>query len=348
MMPDEVIVVTADPNPICPQASVSENATAFSARLETLESLTQISELRNPGTGAHNQRVGIMAALIAQTLGLSQHEVELIRQAAPLHDIGTVGIPDTILFKPSKLLPEEFEVMKSHVTIGLNLLQQGQSELLRIAKLIVATHHERFDGSGYPSGRKGLRIPLIGQIVAVADVFDALVHDQPYRRAQSPKSAVQLIRDQAGVKFDPQVTEAFFKVIQSQRWLTEQTPQTKPTVLMKGRLGPITIYDLLQSLKQNRQTCKVSVFPGFSHALLLIQHGKLIYATIDTLIGEQAVMALLTKTERSPNAKFVVESWQPDPVRQAVNIHTPTEQLLLSLAVAIDHQTLVLTDRSDF
>jgi hypothetical protein len=345
MSPDDVIVVTADPKLTASQVATPETAALFSARLESLESLAQITEYRDPKAGAHNQRVGLISALIAQTLGLSQHDVELVRLAAPLHDIGTVGIPDKILFKPSKLLPEEFEVMKSHVTIGLNLLQQGQSELLRMAQLIVATHHERYDGSGYPRGRKGLRIPLIGQIVAVADVFDALVHDQPYRPAQSPKTAVQLIRAQSGIKFDPQVVEAFLEVVESQRWLTEPVKQEKAAVLMKGRLGPITIYDLLQSLKQNRQTCRVSVFPGFSHAVLLIQSGKLIYASIDTLTGEQAVMSLLTKTERSPNAKFVVESWQPDQQSAPINIHTPTEQLLLSLAVEMDHQTVIPTEQ---
>ena len=253
-------------------AGAMTNPLPKTSQLEALESIAMASEYRDPSVAKHNQRVGYLSAMIAEKMGLPDAEVELLRHAAPLHDIGTLFIPESVLYKPGRLMPEEFELVKTHVSIGANMLQQGHNELLKMAQVIVETHHERFDGSGYPYGLKGVRIPLWGQIVAVADVFDTLVHDQPYRLAWSTVQAVNEIKGQAGQKFDPFVVEAFLKVAKEQRWSTS-TPSTKPKVLIKGKLGAVSLFDMITSFTQNGQTCKFYVFTGYSKSLLLFFSG---------------------------------------------------------------------------
>jgi putative two-component system response regulator len=179
------------------------------ARLEIIERLALAGEYRDDATGEHTQRVGRVSALIAAELGLDEETVELIRRAAPLHDVGKLGISDMILLKPGKLTPVEFEVMKLHVSIGSEVLGRSRSRLLQLSEEIARTHHERWDGSGYPAGLKGETIPLSGRIVAVADVFDAIIHKRPYKDASPPEQALAEITNLSGVHFDPQVVEAF-------------------------------------------------------------------------------------------------------------------------------------------
>ena len=311
---------------------------AKTSQLEALESIAMASEYRDPSVAKHNQRVGYLSAMIAEKMGLPDAEVELLRHAAPLHDIGTLFIPESVLYKPGRLMPEEFELVKTHVGIGVNMLQQGHNELLKMAQVIVETHHERFDGSGYPYGLKGMRIPLWGQIVAVADVFDTLVHDQPYRPAWSTVQAVNEIKGQAGQKFDPFVVEAFLKVAKEQCWSTP-TPSAKPKVLIKGKLGAVSLFDMITSFTQNGQTCKFYVFTGYSKSLLLFFQGRLVHAEVDDLIGEAAVTKLAQKVELRPDAKFTVEAWEATNLHnQPTSIQTTTEKLLLDIAVALDHQ----------
>ncbi|TLZ65121.1 MAG: HD domain-containing protein [Methanobacteriota archaeon] len=140
--------------------------------------------------------------------GLAADEVELIRRAAPLHDVGKIGIPDRILLKPGTLVPEEFELMKTHVKVGAGILSEARSDLLRLAEEIALTHHERWDGTGYPRGLKGEAIPLSGRIVAVADVFDAIISTRPYRKARSIEEAIDVIENGAGTQFDPKIVDA--------------------------------------------------------------------------------------------------------------------------------------------
>lgn len=309
------------------------------SQLEALESMAMASEYRDPSIAKHNQRVGFLSAMIAEKLTLPESEVELLRHAAPLHDIGTLFIPESVLYKPGKLMPEEFELVKTHVSIGANILQQGRNELLRMAQIIVETHHERFDGSGYPYGLKGVRIPLWGQIVAVADVFDTLVHDQPYRPAWSTLKAVNEIKEQAGHKFDPFVVEAFLKVAKEQRWSTP--PTEKPKVLIRGKLGAVSLFDMITSFTQNAQTCKFYVFTGYSKSLLLFFEGSLVHAEVDDLIGEEAVTKLAQKVELRPDAKFTVEAWEVGSLHnQRTTIHMSTDKLLLNVAVALDHKQM--------
>ncbi len=179
------------------------------ARLEILDRLARAAEYRDDKTGAHTRRVGESAGAAARALGLDEECVERIRRAAPLHDVGKIGIPDSILLSPSRLAPHEFEIMKTHTTIGGDLLAGSDSALLQTAEAIARTHHERWDGGGYPVGLAGDDIPLEGRIVAVVDTFDALTHSRPYKRAWSVEEALAEIRAHGGTHYDPDVVDAF-------------------------------------------------------------------------------------------------------------------------------------------
>ena len=182
------------------------------ARLEILERLALAAEYRDDDTQEHAWRIGRTCALLALGLGLPSEEVELIRRAAPLHDIGKIGIPDAILLKPARLTGREFDVVKTHTRIGAEILSGSRSPLLRLAQRIALSHHERWDGGGYPHGLAGEEIPLAARIVAVADVFDALTHERPYKEAWPLEQAVGEILGQAGRQFDPGLVEAFSRL----------------------------------------------------------------------------------------------------------------------------------------
>lgn len=179
------------------------------AQIETLERLARAGEFRDDDTGQHTLRVSETTAILARRLGFPPERLPWLRQAARLHDVGKIGISDLILLKPGKLTEDEFGIMKTHTTIGLELLKGGQSELFQIAQHIAASHHERWDGSGYPQGLRGEDIPLEARLLSVADVFDALTHDRPYKTAWAVDDAVAEIQRQSGRQFDPHVVEAF-------------------------------------------------------------------------------------------------------------------------------------------
>lgn len=198
-----------DQNQTLEQRVREQTAHLQEAQLETLARLARAAEYRDDQTGLHTQRVGRMAALLAQAAGQSEDYVELIRRAAPLHDVGKIGIPDAILLKPAKLTAEEFERVKTHAQIGANILSGSSNRLLQLAEEIALSHHERWDGSGYPHGLEGNAIPLSGRIVAVADVFDALTDERPYKRAWTSQAAIAEIVRLSGRQFDPQIIAAF-------------------------------------------------------------------------------------------------------------------------------------------
>jgi len=179
------------------------------AHAETLHRLAIAAEYRDDETFEHTGRVGVSAAAIAERLGLGADQVKLVREAAPLHDVGKLAIPDRILLKPGKLTAQEWEVMKAHAALGADLLSGSSSPVLQMAAVIAASHHERWDGTGYPSGLAGEEIALVGRVVAVADVFDALTHDRPYKPAWPVDQAVGEIRRAAGSQLDPRVVAAF-------------------------------------------------------------------------------------------------------------------------------------------
>jgi putative two-component system response regulator len=182
------------------------------AQIEILERLAHAAEYRDDDTGQHTQRVGLMSAWIGRQLDLDEPNIELLQRAAPLHDVGKIAIPDSILLKPGKLTPEEFASMQEHSNIGGNLLAGGHSPLVQMAERIARSHHERWDGSGYPNSLAGEAIPVEGRIVAVADVFDALTHERPYKKAWPVEDAVAEIVRQQNRQFDPQVVAAFLHI----------------------------------------------------------------------------------------------------------------------------------------
>jgi putative two-component system response regulator len=176
---------------------------------EMLERLTQAVETRDGETGAHTRRVGEISARLARALGLPDERVDLIRHAAPLHDVGKIGIPDAILMKTGPLTVAEFEVVKTHTTLGAKILCNADSSLMRMAEQIALSHHERWDGTGYPHGAGGEAIPIEARIVAVVDVFDALSHDRCYRDAWPIEKVLAEIERDSGRYFDPAVARAF-------------------------------------------------------------------------------------------------------------------------------------------
>ncbi|HET7613893.1 MAG TPA: HD domain-containing phosphohydrolase [Gemmatimonadaceae bacterium] len=182
------------------------------SQLEVLERLAAAVEFRDDDTGNHTRRVGHVSALLAAEVGLDPISSELIRRAAPLHDIGKVGIPDSILLKAGPLTAEEFEIMKTHTVIGSRMLSKGRSELVRVSQRIARSHHEWWDGSGYPDRVSGQSIPMEARIVAVADFLDALTHERPYRPARGIDETLAEIKRRAGSHFDPTIAKALLGI----------------------------------------------------------------------------------------------------------------------------------------
>lgn len=181
------------------------------AQTETFERLAMAAEFRDDDTGEHTRRVGTTAALVAEALGLPDAEVDMLRRAAALHDVGKIGIPDRILLAPRALTPEEFDIVKRHTKIGARLLSGSRSPTLAMAEEVALSHHERWDGSGY-AGLAGEDIPLVGRITTVADVFDALTHQRPYKAAWPVEKALREIEQQRGKQFDPRPADAFLEI----------------------------------------------------------------------------------------------------------------------------------------
>jgi putative two-component system response regulator len=183
------------------------------AQAEMLERLAQAAELRDDETGEHVRRVGDLAAGIARAMGLDEPFAGMLRRAAALHDVGKIGIPDAILRKPGPLTADERVRMNEHAQIGARILAGGRSELMAMAERIAAAHHERWDGTGYPRGLSSERIPLEARIVAVADFYDALTHDRPYRPAFHPRVAIAEVEAGLGTHFDPEVGRTLLRLV---------------------------------------------------------------------------------------------------------------------------------------
>jgi putative two-component system response regulator len=181
---------------------------------ETVVCLSVAGEYRDDDIGRHTHRVAATAAVLARHSGLLNGRVDTIQQAALLHDVGKIGIPDNILLKPGRLTSEEFNIIKTHSQIGYKILSGHHTPLLQLAASIALSHHERWDGTGYPQGLSGDNIPVEGRIVAIADVFDALTHERPYKEAWPIDKAVAEIQAQAGRQFDPDLVQVFTKHLQ--------------------------------------------------------------------------------------------------------------------------------------
>lgn len=198
---------------------------------ETVFRLCKAAEYRDPETGAHILRMAHFSRLIARGLGLSVADQQLLLEAAPMHDIGKVGIPDHILLKPGRLDAAEFELMKQHAQYGFELLQGSSSMVLQTGAEIALGHHEKFDGSGYPQGLSGTNIPVFSRIVAVADVFDALTSERPYKKAWTLEAAVDFLLAGSGKHFDPTCVAAFLDAWEEVLEIRTRYQEDEPSIL---------------------------------------------------------------------------------------------------------------------
>ena len=182
------------------------------ASLDTIYRLSMASEYRDEETGAHIKRVSRYSAAIARKMGMDENTIETILYAAPMHDLGKIGIPDQILMKRGKLDPAEWKIIKFHTVIGAKILHGAEAEFIKLGEVIALSHHEKWDGSGYPNGEKGQQIPIAGRIVAIADVFDALTSKRPYKEAFPTEVSLAIVKQGRGTHFDPDVADAFFGI----------------------------------------------------------------------------------------------------------------------------------------
>ncbi|WP_378954712.1 HD-GYP domain-containing protein [Pelosinus sp. sgz500959] len=202
-----------DQNRVLEKKVKERTAEIHETRLQIIHCLGAASEYRDEETGTHISRMSQYSRLIALYAGMDLEEAELLLQAAPMHDVGKIGIPDRILLKPGKLDKDEWEIMKTHTIIGAKIIGKHSSDILTLARQVALTHHEKWDGTGYPNGLVGEDIPLPGRIVMLADVFDALTSDRPYKKAWSEVDAIQEIKNSSGHHFDPQLVLAFMKAL---------------------------------------------------------------------------------------------------------------------------------------
>ncbi|MBN1648934.1 MAG: response regulator [Spirochaetales bacterium] len=188
------------------------NTKLKTSSLNTIYCLSRAAEYKDEDTSTHLQRMSHYSATLAEKIGFQEADVEMLLYTTPMHDIGKIGIPDNILQKPGKLLPEEWQLMQKHTIIGAEILQGPSDEFIVKARIIALTHHEKWDGAGYPEGLKGDEIPMEGRITAVADVFDALTTKRPYKEAFSVEKAFRIIAEGRGSHFDPALTDAFLSL----------------------------------------------------------------------------------------------------------------------------------------
>ncbi len=196
------------------------------SRLEAIQRLGKAAEYRDNETGMHVVRMSLYSEILARSAGLPDATCKLIQQASPMHDVGKIGIPDRILLKPGKLDHKEWQIMKAHSKIGAEILSQGSSKLMQMAEKIAMTHHEQWCGKGYPNGLGGEEIPIEGRIVMLADVFDALCSERPYKKAWPVEDAVEEIESKSGVLFDPGLVEVFIRNLSQIVKIKEGFPDT--------------------------------------------------------------------------------------------------------------------------
>ncbi|MBK1694513.1 two-component system response regulator [Chromatium weissei] len=206
--------MTYDQKELLEQTVYERTREIRNTQLQVVQRLGRAAEYRDNETGRHILRMSHMSALLASHCsGWTNDDVEVMLHASPMHDIGKIGIPDAILLKPGKLNSNEWKIMQTHTTIGGDILSGDSSHLLQMAREIALSHHEKWNGSGYPLGLAGEAIPLTGRIVALADVFDALTSKRPYKKAWSIEDTLQLLREEAGSHFDPQLTALFLELV---------------------------------------------------------------------------------------------------------------------------------------
>lgn len=179
---------------------------------ETIVLLSRAAEYRDDDTGEHVRRMAHVAAAVARRMGFDDEACDTLLDAAPMHDVGKIGIPDRILLKPGKLSADEWVIMRQHTLFGARILEGSDADVISLGEVIARTHHERWNGSGYPHGLKGEAIPIEGRITAIADVYDALTSERPYKKAFSIERSLEIIREERGQHFDPDVVDAFLEI----------------------------------------------------------------------------------------------------------------------------------------
>jgi HD-GYP domain-containing protein (c-di-GMP phosphodiesterase class II)/CHASE1-domain containing sensor protein len=210
------------------------------AQEETIHRLVRASLCRDEETGMHIKRTGLLSESLAQAAGWSENDAEIIRLAAPMHDVGKIGIPDAVLRKPGKLMPAEYDIMKTHTLIGAKMLEGSLSSILSMAHDIALCHHERWDGRGYPQGLSGLAIPEAARILSIVDVFDALSHDRVYRAEMPDEEVLQLMSKGVGTQFDPALLAVFFAHYEELRRIAQENPDESATERGMSFLLPVT------------------------------------------------------------------------------------------------------------
>lgn len=183
----------------------------YETRMQVVRCLGRAAEYRDEETGLHIVRMSKMSAILGKAVGMDEEQCDLLLNASPMHDIGKIGIPDNVLLKPGKFEPHEWEIMKTHAQIGFDILSEGDSDLMTMASEIAISHHEKWNGSGYPKGLAGEAIPIVGRITALADVFDALTSVRPYKKAWTIEDSVNLIKEESGNHFDPNLVNLFIE-----------------------------------------------------------------------------------------------------------------------------------------
>jgi response regulator RpfG family c-di-GMP phosphodiesterase len=209
-------------------------------QLEVIQRLGQAVEWRDEETGDHVERMSAMCQRLGLAAGMGEKEASVLRRAAALHDVGKIGVPDAVLRKNGPLDEEEWELMKQHTKIGAGILAGSRSEIVQMAEEIARTHHERWDGGGYPAGLRGAQIPVVGRICAVCDVYDALTSSRPYKPSWSVDEALTEIASQAGKQFDPQLVERFMTLapeLRRERALADSKAELAPQDLLHDLVG---------------------------------------------------------------------------------------------------------------
>jgi len=200
-------------NAILEQKVLQRTQDLHKTRLQVVYHLGRAAEYRDNETGLHIIRMSKFSALLGKRAGMSDYECELLLHASPMHDIGKIGIPDNILLKPGKLDADEWRVMKTHAQIGADILSGDESDLMKMAHEIALTHHEKFNGTGYPNNLQGESIPLVGRVTAIADVFDALTSKRPYKKQWAVDKAIELIKQESSQHFDPKLVAMFIEIL---------------------------------------------------------------------------------------------------------------------------------------
>lgn len=216
----------ADQNRVLEQKVRERTAQLEDTRLEIIRRLGRAAEYRDNETGLHVIRMSHYSKIIALNAGFPEEEASTLLQAAPMHDVGKIGIPDDILLKPGRLTEDEWVIMRTHPQVGADIIGKHPTDLLRMARAIALTHHEKWDGSGYPRNIAGEDIPITGRIVALADVFDALTSERPYKKAWPVEKAVQVIQQDSGSHFDPNLVPIFHDSLEEILEIKEQYKET--------------------------------------------------------------------------------------------------------------------------